>query len=186
MFYKLIFAFLVVFLTATPLHASNEPGWINPDEPLTPIEPDKKLQQLDMNDIKNLIVVMESALQCQVAVALTQNYYSIYLGFKRGIEKTDLSTLETPKSVKALKPIFVNYEQLIVRIKTQLKKEAPSIDLNEIEKKRFKDIKSGFTYRLLNEFIKPNYVSTIMELNKECYSKFKNREKLVNRILKVP
>ena len=94
--------------------------------------------------------------------------------------------METPKSVKALKPIFVNYEQLIVRIKTQLKKEAPSIDLNEIEKKRFKDIKSGFTYRLLNEFIKPNYVSTIMELNKECYSKFKNREKLVNRILKVP
>ena len=188
MFRKLILPFLLVFLASTPVYAENNPlPWLEPESIEPNIKPDKPITKptVDPERVKQLILIIEASLQCQVAAELTRNYYTIYLGFKRGFEKVDVTDMykNPPPPLRALMHSFQEYEKLVVNIKAFVSAADPTIDMDRIEITRYAQLRQIFAAKVLNSKLTLDYAKDVMVVNKECYDKIESRTEHLGTVI---
>jgi hypothetical protein len=190
MFRKLILLFLLVFFVSAPAYAEDAPlPWLEqkPEAIEPKIEPDKPIvkPKVDPERVEQLILIIEASLQCQVAAELTRNYYVIYLGFKKGLEKADVTdAYKNPiPSLKALMYSFNEYEKIVVKIKSFVIAADKSIDMNKIEAVRYAQLRQLFAAKVLNSKLKLEYIKDVMGVNKECYEKIESRNDHLNKLI---
>tara|TARA_R110002074_G_scaffold48102_3_gene123207 strand:+ start:5431 stop:6027 length:597 start_codon:yes stop_codon:yes gene_type:complete len=192
---NLFFMFFVFFFVISPAKA--EPfeefdfklPWQQPVAPPENVVPEEKV--VNEEQIKSLIVLIESSLQCQVAAELTRNYYYIYLGFKQGLEKTDPDVItkqavNPPPTIKALEKVYKDYQDIIVFIKAVFKATDPSVDIDAVEKKRSIELRQQFSSKVVYDMVDHTYINSAMTINSECWSKLEVRQKQVKEIFNLP
>jgi len=118
--------------------------------------------------LEPLIVMLDASLTCQAAAELTQNYYNIYLGFKQGIEKSDIEALEPPEFISVLSTLFNEYELVVKELKPKI--AAHSLDANLVERLRYTEIKNNLIGPIVNNRADPDYIPYFMNINYECWA----------------
>tara|TARA_R100000008_G_scaffold30750_1_gene17149 strand:+ start:775 stop:1350 length:576 start_codon:yes stop_codon:yes gene_type:complete len=185
MFRKLIFLFLLVFFVSAPAYAEDAPlPWL--EQKPEAIEPKNEPDKLtDSERVEQLILIIEASLQCQVAAELTRNYYVIYLGFKKGLEKVDVTDMykNPPPSLQALMYSFQEYEKIVVKIKSFVTAADKSVDMDKIEAVRYAQLRQMFIAKVLNTKLKVKYIKDVMGMNKECFDKIETRNNHLNKLI---
>tara|TARA_B100000029_G_C17449359_1_gene914434 strand:+ start:577 stop:1110 length:534 start_codon:yes stop_codon:yes gene_type:complete len=170
---------------SAPAYAEDAPlPWL--EQKPEAIEPKNEPDKLtDSERVEQLILIIEASLQCQVAAELTRNYYVIYLGFKKGLEKVDVTDMykNPPPSLQALMYSFQEYEKIVVKIKSFVTAADKSVDMDKIEAVRYAQLRQMFIAKVLNTKLKVKYIKDVMGMNKECFDKIETRNNHLNKLI---